>query len=373
MNKNNLCGLYIHIPFCAKKCPYCDFYSQEYNLNLNSQYIAALERSLAGFLPSTKNFCFDTVYFGGGTPSAIGGENLARILDIARRNLTLTQNCEITAEINPSSNSEGLMKTLFASGFNRISFGVQSMIDEELLALGRMHDSKAATNAVISAYNAGFRHISADLMLGIPFQTQKTLEYSISELCSLPIDHVSAYMLKIEPGTEFSKRNLQDFADEDLLADLYMDCISLLDKKGFAQYEISNFCKPGRESRHNLKYWLCEPYLGVGPSAHSFIDSKRFYFPKNLSQFIEAPNPASIIIDDGSGGDSLEHAMLRLRLTRGIKLSEYALNYPEADVNQLLSRAQKLSGYVCIDNDNISLTKEGFLLSNTIISKLLFG
>lgn len=258
-------GLYIHVPFCRKKCPYCDFYSVGYREELAERYADAVIRNLRYY-----NEDYDTVYFGGGTPSLMARQ-IPRILDEVHR----TASAEVTVECNPLEMDKETLKILRGCGVNRLSVGIQSAVDGELAALGRTHTFEQARQAVLTANKVGFYDISADIMIGTPGQTAETLTRTIGELGNLPLTHISAYMLKIEPNTVFGKKP-PALPDEDETAELYLSEVRLLENARFMQYEVSNFARRGMTSRHNLKYWRREEYLGIGAAAHSFYKGKRF-------------------------------------------------------------------------------------------------
>lgn len=351
-------GLYIHIPFCKRKCPYCDFYSVE-NIGVTDAYTSAVIRNIKG-----KNISADTVYFGGGTPSLMTAKQIYAILSSVG---DISDDAEITMECNPCSVGEKYLSELLSAGVNRLSFGVQSLSDKELAALGRLHNSETAVNALTSAYKVGFRNISADIMLATAYQTAETIAETIEKLSSLPINHVSAYMLKIEQGTLYysSEKIHQLIPDEDETADMYLEAVSMLEKNGFAQYEISNFSQKGYESRHNLKYWRCEEYYGIGPSAHSFIDRERKACPPSVEEFI-SDEIQQEYVTDSNGGTAEERVMLGLRLTQeGIPVSILPSNK--------MSKAELLEKYglLRINNGRITLTPQGCLVSNEIIAEVI--
>ncbi len=317
---------------------------------------------------SVRGLKLDTIYFGGGTPSVIGAKRLVKILNSAKDHMT--DNCEVTAECNPSSVDPEFFKELFSAGFNRISMGMQSAVDGERRALGRLADSKKVTAAVEYAVRAGFDNISLDLMLGVPGQTAESLDRSVDFCLSSGVKHISMYILKIEEGTQFYKRkDALDLPDEDAQCDLYMRAFERLDGHGFRQYEISNAALPGFESRHNLKYWNDEEYLGIGPAAHSFLEGKRFFFPRDTEYFINSGAP----VDDGEGGGFDEYVMLRLRLSEGLTeigvRERFGVPIPQR-MRDSAARFQA-GGLTVVDGDGIRLTRKGFLLSNTIIGELL--
>ena len=361
-------GLYIHVPFCLSKCPYCDFYSVNPDEGALTAYTDAVCRALSSVEYSSNPV--DTVYFGGGTPVLLGEKNLSRILETAEKHFCFTEP-EVTIEAYPAAVTASGLTSLRYSGFNRVSFGVQSGVDAELAALGRLHTSAEARQSILDANKAGFQNISADLMLGIPHQDTESLARSIDFLGELPLSHVSAYMLKIEENTAFYK--LGASVDDDALSDMYLCAVKKLGGLGFRQYEISNFAKNSAVSRHNLKYWTLGEYLGAGPSAHSFIGGRRFFIPRGLKSFIEAENPMSLAVPDGDGGGFEEYAMLRLRLCEGLHLAEAAEKYG-ADTEKITKKAKPLikSGLVKMENGAVSLTPRGFLLSNTVTAALLY-
>ncbi len=346
---NKPIGLYVHVPFCVKKCPYCDFYSVPHSGWKTDEYTAAVIRNLKRY-----GLQYDTVYFGGGTPGLFP-YHIGKILAAA----DFTKNAEITVECNPDSADKPGLEFLKKSGANRLSFGVQSLSIEELSALGRTHHPERAKAMIRHASGLGFENISADLMLGIPRQTEQSLSRTIKELCELPITHISAYILKIEPNTVFGKKPPK-LPDEDAQAALYLQAVKQLAANGFMQYEISNFARPGYESRHNLKYWRCEEYIGIGPAAHSFFGGKRYAVPRSLARFLENEIQPEEVTDDAPVKEE-ERIMLGLRLTEGIPLT-----------SELSERLAQIPKHLYqIRNDRLSLTPEGFLVSNEIISLLI--
>lgn len=362
-------GLYIHIPFCKSKCKYCDFYSFKPDNNDMDSYLSAVLSALQkkGKQISGK---FDTVYFGGGTPSFFGAKRIESVLSAARAYFDIAENCEITVECNPSSVSDELMRGLSKCGVNRISMGVQSAITHERKLLGRESSSEKAAEAVRLAKENGITNLSLDLMLGIPDQTLSSLEQSLDFILESGVKHISAYMLKIEEGTPLEKEKAAlSFPDEDSVCDMYLHTAKRLSQAGFSQYEISNFALPGFESRHNLKYWTLEDYLGIGPSAHSYLDGKRYYYPRDIKSFTDGCEP----VPDGAGGGKDEYIMLRLRLASGIDISEYEKLYGEAFPKTAMEKCRQLQqlGLMKINENAVSLTPKGFLVSNSIIGKIL--
>ena len=360
-------GLYLHIPFCRSKCPYCDFYSVKADASVREQYATALKKRIKAEMDDL-GCKADTLYIGGGTPSVLGAEKLSEIINSATP--YLASDAEITVECNPYALSADFFKTLAFSGVNRISMGLQSANDAERRSLGRLSDSETVKNAVLDAQNAGITNISLDVMLGIPRQTEKTLANTLDFCVSLGVPHISAYILKLEEGTVFyKKQNSLALPDDDAAADLYLQTCETLERNGITQYEISNFGKHGFESRHNIKYWNCDEYLGIGPAAHSFINGKRFYFERDLNAFCGGAKP----VPDGIGGDFTEYAMLRLRLTEGLLHSETEKRFGRKIPDEMIKKSAFFAdkGFMELDGNGIRLTRKGFLLSNSILAEIL--
>ncbi len=360
----NPVGLYIHIPFCERKCNYCDFYSAFYNKDTLSVYLTALKGEIKKW-GGTIHRPIDTIYIGGGTPSLLG-EDIISLADCIRKNFDVCENAEFTVEVNPSSSSEFLSFARMA-GVNRLSIGVQSGDDNMLKILGRTHSSNDAVNTFKKARELGFNNISLDLMIALPNSSIDTLKKDIGFILSLNPEHISSYILKIEQNTVFSKKyDTLNLPDDDESAEQYLCMCEVLEQNGYNHYEISNFAQEDCESRHNMKYWECQDYLGIGPAAHSCVEGRRFYYPRDLKGFIKKP----CVIEDGLGGDRQERLMLGLRLSQGVDLSKIYGEIPE-NIKSKIPMLQK-AGYIKADLPRISLTDSGMLISNTIISELLW-
>lgn len=364
-------GLYIHIPICRSKCPYCDFYSMRCDDETKSRYIDALKSRIKADSLKNCNTLFDTVYFGGGTPSVLGSDALCNLLETIKCCFNLTDNAEITVECNPYDTSKESFdfSKMKEAGFNRISMGMQSANEKERKALGRLSGADDVKRAVLRAQETGFCNISLDLMLAVPNQTIESIKESIKFCADLNIPHISAYLLKIEEGTNFYKmKNTLNLPNEDDTCDMYLSACEELEKYGYHQYEISNFSKQGFESRHNLKYWNCEEYLGIGPSAHSYWGGKRFFYEKDMQRFIKGEKPTF----DGHGGNFDEYVMLRLRLTDGIIYSDIRERFGYDIPSGMIERAKFLAknGLMVVDDKHMALTRNGFLVSNSIIAEL---
>lgn len=365
----NALGLYIHIPFCDGKCFYCDFFSKKCLPSDIDKYTYELCKKLEMYASSIT--AFDTVYFGGGTPSIIGEKRLGNILDTINSFFDI-KNAEVTLEMNPSTKDIINLEYLRKRGANRLSIGLQSANDNELKLLGRRHTANDCLETIKKAKSSGFNNISLDLMLAIPEQTDDSLKYSVDFCNNADIQHISAYILKIEDNTVFGNmpKYKQDklFFDDDKQSDFYELCCKYLKAIGYNHYEISNFAKSGRESKHNLKYWHCEEYIGIGASAHSFYKGKRFYTPPTFEDFYN-----NITVDDGDGGSEEEYIMLGLRLSEGITQSNYYCRFNKPIPQKYYDKSQKFEkmGLMTCDDKGIRLTEKGFLLSNSIITEII--
>ena len=339
-------GLYFHIPFCKNKCPYCDFYSVKYCESAARDYCILLKEEMTKY-----EGAFDTVYFGGGTPSILAPALIGDVLDGARAQFDIDANSEITMECNPREDLKAHFEFYRKTGINRISIGMQSAVDRERFALGRAAGKNEVARTITDAKKAGFENISLDLMLGTPHQTLESLDETFDFIDKMQVQHISAYMLKIEKGTKFDEmRDRLPLPDEDAVSEMYLKTICVLEELGFHQYEISNFSKEGYESRHNNKYWELVPYLGIGRSAHSYWNGRRFYYDENMN-----------IMDDGAGGDESERIMLGLRLTKGVEKS--IIKKPFAHLVKM--------GLIREHGDRIALTPAGMLVSNAVINELI--
>ncbi len=361
----NPLGLYVHIPFCVKKCGYCDFYSV-CDLTLADAYTDELVRRIERL-----GNRFDTLYFGGGTPSLLGGERLCRLIAAARPKLT--DDCEITVEVNPGDDLAALLPRLAEAGVNRLSIGMQSHCDSVLAALTRRHSARDVDLAVGLAQKSGITDISLDVMLGVERQTPQTLRETLEFCTNCGATHISAYMLKIEPNTPFSAQSdRMCLPDEDATADMYLQVCSALGAAGFEHYEISNFAREGFRSRHNMKYWRCEPYVGLGPAAHSFDGKRRTCFPRSLTAFLDGGGEEL----EGDGGSLEEYAMLRLRLSDGLERKAALERFPtcERDIAEIFAKAAPLAknGLVTVTGERVALTERGFLLSTPVTAGLLY-
>lgn len=362
-------GLYFHIPFCRTRCPYCDFYSTT-TLSTADEYVKALCRAIK--MAPLDGYQAHSVYFGGGTPSLLG-ERLLPVLEAVTGRLSLSSHVEITLEANPGELNFAQLKALYTGGFNRISLGLQAGEEEGLHILGRRHSISQSIQAVDLCRQAGFKNISVDIMLATPGQTVEKAKALARWVADLGVEHVSAYLLKIEPGTAFARQEVGRLCPSDEeSAEIYLEVCRRLEARGFIQYEISNFARLGYESRHNLRYWQLKEYLGIGSSAYSFFKGQRFYFPANLEDFIVTENPWTLVKDEDRGDDWEELVMLALRLAHGLDLAE-ARRLDRIRTEMLEVRLAPLitAGLLIYERDRVNLTPQGFLLSNQIINRLI--
>jgi oxygen-independent coproporphyrinogen-3 oxidase len=359
-------GCYIHIPFCAGKCPYCDFYSLPRPAEaLLDRYTAETVRRLAAQAGPWRS-----LYLGGGTPSLLGAKRLGEILRAAEGKLL--PGAEVTVECNPSSTDEALCYALAEAGCNRISLGLQSAVPEERRRLGRGSGLDRTAAATEGIRRAGIGNFSLDVMLGIPGQTEASLRATLSFCLTQGARHLSCYLLTAEEGTPFARlasAGALSLPDEDAQRALYLCACAFLEERGCPQYEISNFAQPGYESRHNLGYWDAAPYAAVGPAAHGFLHGRRFHYPRDLAAFLAGEPPE----DDGPGGDFPEYAMLRLRLTEGLREDLARTRFGHGIPSPLRRAAEPLAalGLLRLNSEGVRLTREGFLLSNAVLGRLL--
>lgn len=380
--ENGRLGIYIHIPFCRSKCAYCDFYSfVPGGVEIFDRYTAALCAHMAYYKDAAKSKTVDTVYIGGGTPTVMPVKYLCKILDTVRRSFRLSKDAEITIEVNPATADKKTFTKLRRHGVNRVSIGLQSADEKELRALSRIHSRDEFEDCFRAARAAKIKNISVDLMFGIPLQTEQSLLHSVDYVTRLHPEHISMYDLKIEPGTKFAK-TYETLAppDEDTEYYMYKKAIALLERRGYMQYEISNFARPGYESRHNLRYWHCEEYLGFGPAAHSFFNKNRYSFVRNIERYMrgveDMAQSASITesSEEISGRAGMgEYIMLGMRLRNGISFKEFYLRFG-CDFRRLYGEKLDFyikNGYMRDTGDGIAFTLSGMFVSNYILSDIL--
>jgi len=373
-------GLYIHFPFCSKICPYCDFYVLRESEAKRAVFLPYYEKELMHLSEKTTeifNQQLETIYFGGGTPSLLEAEQLAGLLKLIKSHFDVSANVEISLEANPNDLLGEKPKTLRPLGINRLSIGVQSLNDEELKTLGREHSAKQAENAVQNARESGFKNFNIDLIFGIPGQTITSWGQTLKKAVALQSPHISTYSLTIEEGTSFYKLQqtgkLHLPPDEDC-QEMYLTGVEFLEQNGYGQYEISNFARPGFQSRHNRNYWQRKSYLGLGPSAHSFFNKLRWANVRSLPIYQrkldagELPLELEETIDQKK---ALEEALLLgLRQKEGICPENFRKEFGcDLGKNELLKKLTA-QNFALTENGRLRLTPLGFYVSDRIISEL---
>ena len=352
-------GLYIHIPFCKSKCPYCDFNSYANMFDIAEDYTNAIIREMQEY-PGCK---IGTVYFGGGTPSAINPKYIAKILEAAKKHFDISEDAEITMEANPGTlENADIYKE---AGINRISLGVQSFDNGLLKMLGRIHSADDAKNAVYMLKQAGFDNISIDLMFSLTGQTTEMWKKDIETAVSLPITHISCYGLKVEEGTPFAKSGIMPQSEE-VDRTLYHMLIDILKKNGFLQYEISNFALAGFESRHNLVYWKCGEYIGLGAGAHSYFDGSRYNNIYNVGNYIKGGKIRENICHLSDKDKAAEKIILQMRLTEGVNRDILNINVGNEKIDEYIRL-----GYMQQVDGKVAFTTLGMDVSNYILSDLI--
>jgi len=366
-------GLYIHIPFCKAKCAYCDFYSLAHSEEKMDAYMAALLRHLEEVAPRAAGMQVDTVYFGGGTPSYLGAARLCRILQTVLRRYDVARDAEITLEANPDSAGDWKeLRKLRRAGFNRLSLGVQSTDDALLRRIGRIHTYEQVQQAVTAARKAKFTDLSLDLIYGLPGQTMEDWQRTLADAVALGPEHLSCYGLKLEEGTPlWQQRQTLTLPDDDAQADMYLYTVAALGEMGYEQYEISNFAKSGKASRHNLKYWRMEEYAGFGPGAHSDFGGVRYGYVRDIDSYIAGRLVLSESETDSTLARDYEYVMLSLRTAAGIDRQTFEKRYRQRfqPMETLFEQYEK-AGLASRTEGGWRLTPKGFLVSNSIIAAL---
>ena len=361
------------MPFCMKKCGYCDFYSVcGSTAQQRTDYIHSVIKHME--MSQDKTLFCDSLYLGGGTPSLLAPQDVEMLINAAARCFDLSEKSEITLEMNPCTADREKLSGFVASGVNRISLGVQSLDDRELSALGRLHDSMGAREALDMIFEAGFDNVSCDVMFGIPYQTRESLEYTLRQLCRYPVSHISAYGLKIEPSTPFYTQKLS-LCDEDTERQMYFDIAQILSEYGFEQYEISNFARDGRASRHNMKYWLGEEYLAFGPCASGYLHGERYTYARSLEEYASAigegrnpPESERYTVDDDERAQ--ESIIFGLRTKYGISLEKCGIDAKKITESPFFKRLSA-ENMILLSEDNLRLTPRGYYVSNSIINEVL--
>ena len=366
-------GLYVHVPFCLRKCNYCDFCSfPPERIENRAGYIDRLCDEIRSY--KEKSLTLNSIFFGGGTPSLLTPCEFCKIVDAIEESFNISQMCEFTLEANPATLDEEKLVCYTSRGVNRLSIGLQSIHKNELEKLGRIHNFSDFLDSYSLARRCGIDNINVDLMYGIPEQTTESFIKTLEAVTALSPEHISVYGLIIEEGTPFfDERDSLSVPDEDNECDMYYSATRLLCDAGYSHYEISNYAKPGSECKHNLKYWRAEEYIGVGVSAYSYFDKQRFGNSKDIEGYIIGNTRVSDSVTLDASDEAYEYVMLHLRLREGFSLSEYERLFGKSFTEGREETLKKLSdrGYLIIMGDRISLTESGFYVSNYILTELI--
>ena len=360
MQNRDKYGIYLHIPYCRARCRYCDFYTAPGARGVPREYVEALKRELRRPHPAP-----DTLYFGGGTPALLTPAQAAKLIAAAGPR----PGAEITLEANPDAVTPGTLAGFRAAGVTRLSFGVQSARDSQLRTLGRLHTAAGAARALAWAREAGFPELCGDIMLALPGYTRAEFDETLALLAEGGCTHISAYLLKIELGTAFAARPPAGLPDPDAAADFYLYAVDRLEAAGYRQYEISNFARPGHEGRHNLLYWNCRDYQGIGPAAHSCVGGVRRFWSGDTAGFI-----AGTAREEEEGRcDAEDFLLMQLRLTHGLDMAEYQARggAPFTAAQQTFLRQCQAHGYAVWDGRTLRLTPAGMVVQNAILEELI--
>ena len=370
-------GIYIHIPFCLRKCAYCNFYSLVGRDKMIPAYQTALLRHIEEHADQLDGYVIDSVYFGGGTPSHYGVQNLIELFSALKKHGHVMLDSEVTAEVNPASITRDDFVKLRRAGFNRVSIGVQCADDRILQNLGRSHNFADAEVCVKDAKSAGFGNVSIDIIYGLPAQNKDSWAETIARVAALKAEHISCYGLNAEEGSGlYLFKDSPFLPDDDTQADMYLYAVEMLARFGYKQYEISNFSRRGFESKHNLKYWLGEEYIGFGSAAHSHIGSCRYSFVQGADKYIDRVNLGQVVVEHREQMSAFESAgeylILRLRTIHGISEEEYNDIY-RLKMDLILESLKKFEaeGWAVFTDGRWRFTPNGFLRSNRLIGELL--
>ena len=368
-------GIYIHIPYCKTKCHYCNFYSLA-SRKYFDDILSALSREVeirAGFLPSRD---IQSIYFGGGTPSLVSAPQLAKLLQTIHQHFRVDDHAEITLEANPDDLSHDAIRDYKNTGINRLSMGVQSFHDDELAYLNRIHSSRQAIESIEAARKNGIENVTIDLIYGLPNSNSQKWQENLNMLKKLKIPHLSAYALTVEPGTalhHFIRKGKINAPADDMFLEQFDQLLHFADEYGYEHYEISNFCRNGQYAKHNTAYWFGKPYLGIGPSAHSFDGKQRTWNIAHLKKYLDGiksakPDMQKEVLTLNQHYN--EFVMTRLRTSWGVSLKELKERFPAQFVKGFIQALQKYleKGLVYQKGDAIMLSRQGIMVSDAIIS-----
>lgn len=374
-------GLYLHLPFCISKCPYCDFNSYQLKEdNQISSYISALYQEITTYSKKLKKSNIKTIYLGGGTPTILSGVQIYNILEFCKSKFTIDKDAEITIEANPGTLDGEKIKLLIESGINRLSLGAQSFNNLFLKKLGRIHNTQDIIDSYYLAREKGFNNINIDIMFALPEQTTEDLQVTLKKAVSLKPDHLSLYNLTIKPGTEYYKKykgNKLKLPTEDEEYDMYKWAINFLEESGFEHYEIANFARHYKRSMHNLIYWQNKPYLGIGAGAYSFIKGYRYMNYENPARYTKEIMSGKLPVDNGEKLSlrkrMIETIILGLRTKDGVGYQKFKIRF-KVDINNVFHKQiSKLINLRLLQKDDfkIKLTKRGIFLANTVFREFV--
>ncbi|WP_281532989.1 radical SAM family heme chaperone HemW [Anaerocolumna aminovalerica] len=370
-------GLYIHIPFCVKKCDYCDFLSGPASEEIKRLYVKALIKEILSNRDLASEYLVKTIFIGGGTPSSVDGRFIGDILEAVREVFPVSEKAEISIEANPGTLNEDKLKEYKKAGINRISFGLQSVDDRELKLLGRIHSYKEFEDNYLLARELGFQNINVDLISALPGQTMEQWLCTLEKVILLKPEHISAYSLILEEGTPFFERYSEEDQDEDLDRRIYGKTREVLEKAGYYRYEISNYARPGYACRHNSSYWTRTNYLGLGLGASSLFHNIRFHNEENMQLYIENSHNRKQIRKDieylDKNKQMEEFMFLGLRMTEGIHKNKFKDLFGE-DIENIYGDVLKQSfeeGLLMEEHNHIFLTEKGLDLSNVVMARFL--
>ena len=365
-------GIYVHIPFCKRKCAYCDFISFSGKARLIEKYVEALKREINKCKIGKEDYMIKTIYFGGGTPSFIESKYIVEILEAIKEKFNISKNAEITIEINPGTVTEEKLKDYYEVGINRISFGLQSTNSQLLKLVGRIHSYSSFLEGYNLAKKIGFKNINVDLMIGLPVQTLKDVQKDVSRIIELDPEHISVYSLIVEEGTRIEEKikNKELYLpSEKLERKMYWEVKKKLEEAGYIHYEISNFAKAGYESKHNLSCWNQEKYLGFGLAAHSYFNNVRYSNTDDFEEYFDWPENSKIIHERQTDEDKQkEFMLLGLRKIEGVAISDFKNKFIENPIYLYRETLNKLvtQGLIEVDIDSIKLTNRGIDLANLV-------
>jgi len=372
-------SLYIHVPFCVRKCRYCGFYSTEYSSGNADAFISGLKNEMAIYWNDFRHRSFSSIYIGGGTPTVLAPEQLGLLAELIREYFKIVDGVEFTVEANPNTITHENLLLMQAQGVNRFSLGIQSFSDEVLQILGRLHTAEQAADAFRFARSAGFRNIGMDLIYGIPGQTPAHWKETLVSTIALQPEHVSVYSLSLDEGSQFMRdAEAGEFAlpDEEICAAMYELAVIRLNDAGYGRYEISNFSLPGYECRHNMNYWERGEYLGLGPGAWSFISGKRYANVADTTEYAQRLSSGQSPIGSqetvGPSSSARETVLLSLRTTKGLDLAGFEQEFGDGLLRRLKRNAVPLrdAGLLRMEEGRLTLTERGILLSNEALARL---